>query len=61
LTLRQITAELVFGQIKHTRGLRQALHCGREKVNSLWQFDCAIHNLLKIHRPACKDRAPAVA
>jgi transposase len=59
--LRQITAEPVFGQIKHTRGLRQVLHRGLEKVNHLWRFDCAIHNLLKIHRHARKDRAPAVA
>lgn len=48
--LRQVTAEPVYGQVKHARGLRQVLHRGQEKVRAFWRFDCAVHNLLKIFR-----------
>ena len=48
--LRQTTAEPVYGQIKHTRGMRQVLHRGLAKVRDLWRFDTAVHNLLKIFR-----------
>lgn len=49
-TLRQVTAEPVYGQIKHTRGMRQVLHRGLAKVRDLWRFDASVHNLLKIFR-----------
>lgn len=48
--LRQITAEPVFGQIKHTRNLPQIHHRGLEKVHAYWRFDCAVHNFLKLFR-----------
>lgn len=47
---RQATVEPVFGHIKSSRGLRQFLHRGIEKVANLWAFDCAAHNLLRIFR-----------
>jgi transposase len=46
--LRMTSIEPVFGQIKEVRGLRQFLHRGKEKINSLWRFDCTVHNLLKL-------------
>lgn len=48
--LRQITAEPVFGQIKHTRNLPQVHHRGLVKVHAYWRFDCAVHNFLKLYR-----------
>ncbi len=48
--LRQQSIEPVFGQIKEGRGLRQFLHRGLEKTHSMWLFDCAVHNILKIFR-----------
>lgn len=48
--LRQQSVEPVFGQIKEGRGLRQFLHRGIEKNRSMWLFDCAAHNILKIFR-----------
>lgn len=45
---RKITAEPVFGQIKHARGFRQFLLRGHEKVNSEWKLVCTGHNLLKL-------------
>lgn len=50
--LRQVTAEPVYGQIKSGRSLRQVLHRGLEKNRCLWNFDAAVHNLLKIFRHA---------
>jgi transposase len=51
---RKSTAEPVFGQIKHTRGLRQFLLRGLEKVDGEWSLWCTTHNLLKLYaaRPA---------
>lgn len=48
--LRMMTAEPVIGQIKEGRGLRQFLLRGVQKVRSLWQLDCAVHNLVKMFR-----------
>ena len=50
--LRQITAEPVYGQIKFGRNLRQVLHRGLEKNKCLWNFDAAVHNILKVFRHA---------
>jgi hypothetical protein len=50
--LRQVKAEPVYGQIKSGRSLRQVLHRGLEKNRCLWNFDAAVHNLLKIFRHA---------
>ena len=40
--------EPVFGQIKQTRGFRQFLLRGVEKVEREWRFICIGHNLLKL-------------
>jgi transposase len=52
--LRQQSIEPVFGQIKEARGLRQFLHRGLEKTRSMWLFDCAAHNILKLFRAQTK-------
>lgn len=48
--LRMTSVEPVFGQIKEGRGLRQFLHRGLEKVHSMWLFECAAHNIMKMFR-----------
>ena len=48
--LRQQTVEPVFGQIKWSRGLRQLLLRGLAAARASWRFECAVHNMLKIHR-----------
>ena len=48
--LRKETVEPVFGQIKQSRGFRQFLLRGLEKVNGEWSLICAGHNLLKLFR-----------
>lgn len=47
--LRQTTVEPVFGQIKWNRGLRQLLLRGLDAARASWQFECAMHNLLKLY------------
>jgi transposase len=46
--LRMATVEPVFGQIKQSRGFRQFLLRGLEKVDREWQLICTGHNLLKL-------------
>lgn len=48
--LRQQSVEPVFGFIKQELGLRQFLVRGLEKVQSMWRFTCAAHNLWKMYR-----------
>jgi transposase len=47
---RKSTVEPVFGQIKHTRGLRQFSLRGFESTSAEWQIWCLTHNLLKMYR-----------
>ncbi len=47
--LRQTTVKPVFGQIKWNRGLRQLLMRGLDAAKASWQFECAVHNLLKLY------------
>jgi len=42
------TLEPVFGQIKQSRGFRQFLLRGLEKVRREWRLICTGHNLLKL-------------
>jgi hypothetical protein len=42
------TVEPVFGEIKQSRGFRQFLLRGLEKVKRDWQLICTGHNLLKL-------------
>ena len=46
--LRKQVVEPVFGQIKQTRGFRQFLLRGVEKVRAEWATICTTHNLLKL-------------
>jgi len=46
--LRKETAEPVFGQIKHVRGLKQFLLRGLDKVKGEWSLWCTTHNVLKL-------------
>lgn len=46
--LRKETAEPVFGQIKHGRGLHQFLLRGLNKVKGEWSLWCTTHNVLKL-------------
>ena len=46
--LRKETAEPVFGQIKHVRGLKQFLLRGLNKVKGEWSLWCTTHNVLKL-------------
>jgi len=48
--LRHTSVEPVIGQIKWARNLLQFTVRGLAKVRSLWRFDCAVHNLLKLYR-----------
>jgi transposase len=50
--LRKQIVEPVFGQIKQTRGFRQFLLRGIEKVRAEWAMICTAHNLLKLAKPA---------
>ena len=47
---RKEVVEPVFGQIKETRGFRQFLLRGLEKVRGEWRLICLTHNILKLHR-----------
>lgn len=46
--LRKETAEPVFGQIQHVRGLKQFLLRGLNKVQGEWSLWCTTHNVLKL-------------
>ena len=46
---RQITIELVFGQIKFNRAIRRFQRRGRTAVRSEWRMIAATHNMLKLH------------
>ena len=50
--LRKQVVEPVFGQIKQTRGFRQFLLRGIEKVKAEWALICTAHNLTKLARAA---------
>jgi transposase len=57
--LRQTSVEPVFGYMKEQMGLRRFLLRGLEKVRSIWQFACGVHNMMKIYR--AKMRVLALA
>ena len=50
---RKETVEPVFGQIR-TRGLRQFLLRGVQKVGLEWKLWAATHNILKLWRQSCR-------
>jgi transposase len=49
-TLRKMTVEPVFGQIKEARGIRRFRLRGLRSVQCEWKLICATHNLLKLFR-----------
>jgi transposase len=64
---RKETVEPVFGYIKEVQRFRQLLLRGKEKARSMWRFECAVYNLMKMARrlatarPKMGGRAPAMA
>ena len=47
---RKAIVEPVFGQMKTVQGARRLLLRGKAAARARWRFNCAVHNLLKLHR-----------
>jgi len=47
---RKAIVEPVFGQMDTTQDARQMLIRGKRAARLQWKFECAVHNLLKLHR-----------
>jgi transposase len=47
---RKTIVEPVFGQIDTVQDARQLLLRGKAAARAQWRFNCAVHNLLKLHR-----------
>jgi hypothetical protein len=47
---RKAIVEPVFGQMQTVQGARQLLLRGKPAARAQWRFQCAVHNLLKLHR-----------
>jgi transposase len=47
---RKAIVEPVFGQMTTTQNARQLPLRGKDAARAQWRFNCAIHNLLKLHR-----------
>lgn len=47
---RKTIVEPVFGQIDTVQSARRLLLRGKTAARAQWRFNCAIHNLLKLHR-----------
>jgi len=47
---RKETVEPVFGYIKQVQGFRQLLLRGLAKARSMWRFECAVYNVMKMVR-----------
>jgi transposase len=47
---RKAIVEPVFGQMDTTQDARQLLIRGKPAARLQWKFECAVHNLLKLHR-----------
>lgn len=47
---RKTIVEPVFGQMDTVQSARQLLLRGKAAARAQWRFNCAIHNLLKLHR-----------
>lgn len=59
--LRQTSVEPVFGHIKEAMGFRQVLLRGEQKARSVWRFQCAAFNLMKLYRHAVLQGSGQVA
>jgi hypothetical protein len=58
--LRQTSAEPVFGHIKEPMGFRRVPLRGKAKARSMWLFQCAAHNVLKLYRASRTAKAFAI-
>jgi IS5 family transposase len=47
---RKAIVEPVFGQMDTVQGARRLLLRGNAAARAQWRFQCAVHNLLKLHR-----------
>jgi hypothetical protein len=47
---RKAIVEPVFGQMDTVQDARQLRLRGKAAARAQWRFNCAIHNLLKLHR-----------
>ena len=47
---RKAIVEPVFGQMTTTQDARYLLIRGKPEARAQWRFNCAVHNLLKLHR-----------
>jgi hypothetical protein len=47
---RKAIVEPVFGQMQTVQGARHLLLRGNDAARGQWRFQCALHNLLKLHR-----------
>jgi transposase len=47
---RKSIVEPVFGQMTTTQDARHLLIRGKPEARAQWRFNCAVHNLLKLHR-----------
>jgi transposase len=47
---RKAVVEPVFGQMDTVQGARRLLLRGKAAARAQWRFNCAVHNLLKLHR-----------
>jgi transposase len=54
---RKVIVEPVFGQIKEARGFRRFLLRGLKKIRGEWLLVCLTHNLLKVWRYGCAQKA----
>jgi len=52
---RKAIVEPVFGQLDTVQDARQLLLRGKQAARAQWRFQCAIHNLLKLHRAGGLD------
>lgn len=56
---RKAIVEPVFGQIDTVQDGRRLLLRGKAAARAQWRFNCAIHNLLKLHRAGGLGLLPA--
>ncbi|MBA3371694.1 MAG: IS1182 family transposase [Thermoleophilaceae bacterium] len=47
---RKVVVEPVFGQLDTVQSARRLLLRGKAAARAQWRFNCAVHNLLKLHR-----------
>jgi transposase len=56
---RKVIVEPVFGQLDTVQSARRLLLRGERAARCQWRFNCAVHNLLKLHRAGGLALAPA--